>query len=93
MAYCVCVENFLICRVFPVVNFLLDGRIVDFWVDESGSSVLFSCIQSGLQSTLVVTTESPRPKLLKEFKSTIITSAGVRNETIIIYYKVPYNYR
>ena len=67
-----------------MLNICLDGRIVDFWVDESGNSVLFSCVQSGLQSTLVVTTDSPRPKLLKEFKSTIITSAFWINESMII---------
>ena len=47
-------------------------------------AILFSCVQSGLQSTLVVTTDSPRPKLLKEFKSTIITSAFWINESMII---------
>jgi hypothetical protein len=46
-----------------------DGRIVDFWVDDSGQSILFSVIQNGLQQTLVLPVDATRPKLLKDFKT------------------------
>ena len=46
--------------------------------------MLFSCVQNGLQSTLVLLPGATRPKLLKDFKSTIITSAVWINPALFL---------
>ena len=53
-------------------------------MDPTGQAVLFSCVQNGLQSTLVLPPNSSRPKILKDFKSIIITSAVWINPSLLL---------